>query len=65
MIVWTELGPFHFFLRVYIAYLVLLGKGASVAFDMEKIRTETRSAGIAGSISRNHCVLNELGFQKC
>lgn len=65
VIVWTEVGPFHVFLCIHIAYLVLLGKGALVAFDREKIRTENRSAGIAGSISRNHCVLNELGFQKC
>lgn len=63
-VVWTGLGPFHFFLWALIAYPVLLGKGASVAFDRENIMTE-RSAGIAGSMSRSPCVLNELGCQKC
>lgn len=62
MIEWAELGPFHIFLWAHIAYLVSLGKGASVAFDMEKTRAESRSAGIAGSMSRDHCVSNELGF---
>lgn len=65
VIVWTGLRPFHLFLWAHIAYPVSLRKGASVAFGMENIMKERRSAGIAGSMSRNHCVLNGLCCQKC